>query len=115
MLKREDLEGKAIVLGGVQHTISFEHNIHNGMGDLLGEIDHAKLILKIEDTIPDRLLLQIVLHECYHAMVEQTGTKLTKVRGNDEGFADRFSYFFANVLYDNPWLLAAINSRGKYA
>jgi hypothetical protein len=109
MLTKQDLDGRLITLGGIDHRITFVQNMHNSMsGELLGEIDHSKLILSIDVAVPDDLMLVVLLHECYHSMVEQTGTKFIKVRGHDEGFADRFAYFFANLMYDNPWLLLAI-------
>lgn len=116
MITRKDLDGKAITLNGTPHKITFEKNLHGGSmgGDLMGEIDHAALTIKIDEETPDAMLLVVLLHECYHSMVEQTGTKFMEVRGHDEAFASRVSYFYAQVMYDNPWLLTAITARGKF-
>lgn len=109
MLTREHLENNTLLLAGFPHTIRFAQNLHDSDGaELEGEIDHSALTISLDAKLHESLYLAIVLHEVFHGMQRITGHYA------DEEAARRFGYFFANFLYDNPWLLHEILTVVQY-
>jgi hypothetical protein len=93
------LHGRTMQIGPLTFAIEVCPSLRREDGQsLLGAARTSKQRIYIDENCPPQLLLSTMLHEIYHEFCEFTG------REQSEFEADAISYFFAQVLRDNPWL-----------
>ena len=83
--------------------------ITDNLTDCFGQYDNRKGLIEIQESLPNQKLVNTLLHEISHAIVDisglnQSGAPLEK-DDDEEIVVHQFTNYFLAMCRDNPWLL----------
>lgn len=87
-----------ITIGDIPYEIKLAENLHSGSDELLGEIDHYKANITLDENLPGAMLPVVLWHEVLHGVCNQTGLELS------EEAITALAYQVCSLLNKNPLL-----------
>ena len=101
----------------IEIKISKPDFITDNLTDCFGQYDNRKGLIDIQENLSDQKLLNTLLHEISHAIVDisglnQSGAPLEK-DDDEEIVVHQFANYFLAMCRDNPWFLDYIKENLK--
>jgi hypothetical protein len=90
------------------YDVSLERSSEPLIDGNLGDFDLARLAIRVAEGLPAQQEHLILWHEAFHGVFYNAG-----VREHDEGLIDIISAGIVQILRDNPWMVAPVQSVKK--